>query len=465
MKTTKTNKMETTPVNKLLLQVSTPIMFSMLVQALYNIVDSIYISRFSEKALSAISLTVPVQTLMIAVGIGTCIGINALIARTLGQRNSEKAKAIVQHGLLLTVCSYAITLILGFSLSHAFFAMQTTDQQIITYGVDYMRTCMIFSFGLFGQQLFEKLLQANGKSMLSMISQIIGALINIVLDPILIFGFLGFPALGAKGAAIATVLGQCIACLCAYIMNQHFNKQLRVSFKDFTYHFEIIKEIYKIGFPAIIMQAISSLTNFILNGILLNFSTTVVAIYGICARLQNFVFMPIYGLTSGMMPIMSFNFGARNKQRIVDTRRYGCLYMASIVLIGTVVIQLFPEQLLHIFGASAQMQTLGIPALRLISLSFIFEGFCLINQTSFQSVGRNLSSLICSITRQIGLLVPLVYFFSLSEQIDTVWFAFPVAYALSSFICQFIWKDVYKTTIISLSDEHSTTSTSQQPWR
>ncbi|MDF9823979.1 putative MATE family efflux protein [Breznakia sp. PF5-3] len=451
MRTTKINKMETTPVSKLLLFVSTPIMFSMMVQALYNVVDSIYISRFSEKALSAVSLTVPVQTLMIAIGIGTCIGINTFLSRTLGQKNHEKVKAIVQHGALLILLSYLITLFIGLFFSHSFFSLQTTDPKIIAYGSDYMFICMVFSFSLFGQQLFEKLLQANGKSMLSMISQIIGAIINIVLDPLFIFGLGSFPALGAKGAALATVIGQTIAFICAFVFHQHYNKDLKLSLTQFKFNITIVKEIYKIGLPAMVMQAIGSVTNFLVNGILLSFSTTVMAVYGICARLQNFVFMPIYGLTNGMLPIMSYNFGARQRKRVLKTRFYAFVYMLIIIFAGILSIQIFPNQLLDLFGASEEMKKIGIPALRIISVSFIFEGFCLINQTSFQTVGRNLSSLICSITRQIILLIPLVYIFSLSGNINYVWIAFPTAYSLSAIICHILWKDVFQKNIAPLT--------------
>ncbi|MDL2323882.1 MATE family efflux transporter [Ruminococcaceae bacterium OttesenSCG-928-A16] len=451
MKTPRTSQMETAPVGKLLLTTSLPIMFSMMVQALYNIVDSIFISRFSEKALSAISLTFPMQTLMIAVGIGTCVGVNAFLARTLGQKNTGKAQTIIQHGALLALFSYLLALFVGLFFTRWFFSIQTTDAEIIAYGVDYMSVCMVFSFSLFGQQLFEKLLQTSGRSVFSMVSQIIGALINIILDPLLIYGLAGLPALGAKGAAIATVIGQLAGFVSAFVFHQHYNKLLKLSFSGFRFNSAIVKEIYKIGLPAIVMQAIGSVANFMLNGILLTFSTTVTAVYGICAKLQNFVFMPVYGLTSGMLPIMSYNFGAKKQQRILKTRRYALLYMAVIILVGVLVIQLMPNQLLTLFGVSANMRSVAIPALRIISSSFIFEGFCLISQTSFQSVRRGLASLVCSLTRQVFVLLPAAYLLSLGGNINHVWLAFPLTGVVSLVVSLLLWKDVYKKNIAPLA--------------
>lgn len=447
MKTPRTNKMETAPVSKLLLSLSLPIMFSMMVQALYNVVDSVFIARFSEKALSAVSLTFPMQTLMIAVGIGTCVGVNALLSRTLGQKNLEKARTIVQHGALLALFSYLPALVIGLFFTRQFFSVQTTDAEIIAYGVDYMSICMMFSISLFGQQLFEKLLQASGRSILSMVSQIIGAIVNIVLDPLLIFGIMGFPALGAQGAAIATVIGQSAAFLAAFLFHQHYNKELILSYANFKLDITVIKEIYKIGLPAIVMQAIGSVTNFLLNGILMSFSATTTAVYGIYYKLQSFIFMPVYGLSAGMLPIMSYNFGAKQTERILSTRRYAMLYMAIIMLAGTVIFQFAPNQLLSLFNASAEMRSIGLPALRIISSYFIFEGFCLISQTSFQSVGRGLFSLICSLTRQIVVLLPVAYTLSLSGNIKYVWFAFPITGAVSLVVCLFLWKNVYQKNI------------------
>ncbi len=452
MQTPGTNKMETVPVNKLLLSLSLPIMFSMMMQALYNIVDSIFIARFSEKALSAVSLTFPMQTFMIAISIGTCIGINAFLSRTLGQKNLEKAQTIVQHGALLMLLSYLVFLFIGLFLVRKYFTIQTADTEIITYGVDYMSACLVFSISLFGQQLFEKFLQANGHAALSMISQIIGAVVNVILDSILIFGLAGFPAGGARGTAIATIIGQFTAFACAFLLHQHCNKEVKFSFAHFQFDACVIQEIYKIGLPAIIMQSIGSLANFIFNGILLTFSVTATAVLGVYYKLQNFIFMPVYGLTSGMLPIMSYNLGAKQKDRIMDTLRCGMRYMAMIMLTGTVIFQLAPRQLLRLFDASEEMYLIGIPALRIISSYFLFEGFCLISQTGFQSLGRGMTSLLCSLTRQIILLLPLAYVLSLGGNINHAWLAYPITGVLSLAVCLFLWKDVYKKNIVRDTD-------------
>lgn len=451
MQTPRTNKMETAPVNKLLLSLSLPIMFSMIIQALYNVIDSIFVARFSEKALSAVSLTFPMQTLMIALGIGTCVGVNAFLSRTLGEKNFGKAQSITQHGVLLALFSYLLSLCIGLFFTRQFFAIQTSDPEIMAFGFDYMSVCLVFSVFMFGQLLFEKFLQANGRAFLSMVSQLLGAIVNIILDPILIFGLFGFPVLGARGAAIATVTGQGAAFMCAFFLHQHFNRELRLSFAHFRFDFAVIRQIYKIGLPAIIMQSIGSVANFLMNGILLTFSATATAVFGVCYKLQNFIFMPVYGLTSGMLPIMSYNLGAKQKERIMDTLRYGLLYMVIIMLSGTVLFQLATNQLLSLFDASEQMRSIGIPALRIISTYFIFEGFCLISQTSFQSLGRGLASLVCSLVRQVVALLPVAYVLALGGNINHVWLAYPITGVVSLAVCLLIWRNVYQKNVVPLT--------------
>lgn len=435
--------MDTTPTGKLLLSLSLPIMFSMLMQALYNIVDSIFIAHFSENALTAVSLTYPMQTLMIAISIGTYIGMNAYLSRMLGQRDMETARSIVQHSALLTVFSYLPFLLTGLFFTRDYFMFQTADAEIVRYGVDYMSICLIFSVSMFGQQLFEKLLEASGRSIFSMASQLIGAAVNLLLDPLLIFGFMDIPALGARGAAIATVIGQFAAMICGFTFHQLLNRDLRLSFYHFHPDRSILSEIYKIGLPAILMQAIGSVSNFMMNGILLTFSTIAAAVLGVYFRLQNFVFMPIWGLTSGLLPILSYNVGARHKKRAVSTLRCAMLYMAVIMLAGTALFQLMPRQLIRLFDASDEMLSIGVGALRIISASFILEGFCQISQTSFQAVGRGIASLVCCVTRQIIVLLPAAYVLSLSRNLSYVWIAYPMAGAVSAGVCLFQWKNVF----------------------
>lgn len=442
--------MDTAPTGKLLLSVSLPIMFSMLMQALYNIVDSIFIAHFSENALSAVSLTYPMQTLMIAISIGTYIGVNAYLGRTLGQRNMKAARSIVQHSALLAVFSYLPFLFIGLFLTRDYFMLQTADAEIIHYGVDYMSVCLVCSVSMFGQQLFEKLLEASGRSVFSMASQLIGAAVNLLLDPLLIFGFMDLPALGARGAAIATVIGQFAAVACGFTFHQLFNRELRLSFSRFRLDRSVLTGIYKIGLPAILMQAIGSVSNFMMNGVLLTFSTTAAAVLGISCRLQNFVFMPIWGLTSGLLPILSYNVGAKRKERVVSTLRWAMLDMAVIMLAGTALFQLVPRQLIGLFDASDEMLSIGVNALRIISTYFILEGFCQISQTSFQAVGRGIASLVCCLTRQIIVLLPAAYVLALSGNLHYVWAAYPIAGAASVGLSLFQWKDVLKVLHKSL---------------
>lgn len=444
MKTPGTNQMDTAPTGKHLLRLSLPIMFSMLMQALYNIVDSIFIAHFSESALSAVSLTYPMQTLMIAVSIGTCIGVNAYLGRTLGQRDMEAARSIVRHSALLAVISYLPFLFAGLFLTRNYFALQTADVEIIHCGVDYMSVCLVCSISMFGQQLFEKLLEATGRSVFSMASQLIGAAVNLLLDPPLIFGFMNFPALGAKGAAIATVIGQSAAMVCGFAFHQLFNKDLRLSFDHFHLDKLILLEIYRIGLPAILMQAIGSVSNFLMNGVLLTFSTTAAAVLGVSCRLQNFAFMPIWGLTSGLLPILSYNVGARQKERVIRTLRWAMLDMAVIMLAGTALFQLMPHRLMGLFDASDEMLSIGVDALRIISVYFILEGFCQISQTGFQAVGHGAASLVCCLTRQIIVLLPAAHVLSLSGDLNNVWMAYPIAGAVSAGLSLFQWKDALK---------------------
>lgn len=454
MQTPSTNKMETVPVNKLLLSLSLPIMFSMMIQALYNVVDSIFISRFSEKAFSAVSLTFPMQTLMIALGVGTCVGVNAFLSRTLGEKNLKKARAIIGHGTLLALFSYLISLTIGLFFTRRFFEIQTTDAEIIACGVEYMSVCLVFSLFMFGQLLFEKFLQASGRAFLSMVSQLVGAIVNVILDPIFIFGWLGFPALGARGAAIATVIGQFTGFVCAFLLHQRRNKALALSFANFHFDLAIVKQIYRIGLPAIIMQSIGSVANFLLNGILLTFSATATAVLGVYYKLQNFIYMPVYGLSSGILPIMSYNLGARKPERVMGTLRFGMRYMAIIMLVGAGVFQIFPNQLLSLFHASGEMRAIAVPALRIMSFSFIFEGFCLISQTGFQSFGRGGASLICSLARQILILLPTAYALSLGENLNQVWLAYPITGVISLAVCLLLWKDIYKRNMAPLPNRY-----------
>ena len=444
----KENKMGVMPIKKLVITMSLPMMVSMLVQALYNVVDSIFVSQVCEDALTAVSLAFPVQNLMIGVATGTGVGINALLSRALGAKDFEKANKIAANGLSLTVFSGLIFLLFGIFGTRIFFAGQIDPSSpIYGYGVDYLSIICLFSFGVFGQVTCERLMQATGKATLSMFTQLSGAIINIILDPLFILGIGPFPRLEAKGAAVATVIGQIFAFVVGLILNRHFNKEIKVSFKKFRPDFKIISEIYKIGVPSILMVAIGSFMTFFLNKILLSFSSTAAAVFGVYFKLQSFVFMPVFGLNNGVIPIIALNYGAKNRDRIIKTLRFSCMIAVSVMLFGTVLMWLIPEQMLLLFKASEDMMSIGVPALRYISLSFILAAVNINLGASFQALGKSFYSMIVSFARQIVVLLPVAYLLSKTGVIDYVWFAFPIAEIASLTATLICFANIYKKLI------------------
>lgn len=441
------NKMGTMPIPKLLITMSLPMIISMLVQALYNVVDSMFVAQLNEAALTAVSLAFPIQNLMIAVAAGTGVGINALLSKSLGEKKYETANKIAQNGILLAIISSLVFALIGIFGSRAFFTIQTDDAQIIEYGVEYMSVISIVSIGSFLQITFERLLQSTGKTFFNMITQGTGAIINIILDPILIFGLFGFPAMGVTGAAVATVTGQIIAALLGIFFNQKCNKEIHVTFKGFKPCKATIGNIYKIGVPSIIMQSIGSLTTFGMNNILLMFSSTAATVLGIYFKLQSFVFMPMFGLTNGMIPIVAYNYGAQNKKRIYQTIKLSVTIAVGIMLVGLAIFQLFPATLLGLFEASENMLAIGVPALRAISLSFIFAGFCIVCSSVFQALGNGVYSLIMSVARQIVVILPVAFIFAKLFGLDAVWYAYPIAEIVSVVICVFLLKRIINTKV------------------
>ena len=415
------------PISKLLISMSIPMMASMLVQALYNIVDSIFVSQISENALTAVSLAFPVQNLMIAFGAGTGTGVNALLSKSLGEKNFDRANKAAVNGIFLFFLTFIAFSIFGILGSRAFFRSQTNILEIVDYGTDYLFICTTFSLPLFGQIIFERLLQSTGKTFYAMISQTTGAIVNIILDPIMIFGLLGFPALGVKGAAIATVIGQTSGMLVAIWFNLRKNHEIRIIFRKFKPNLEIIKKIYAVGIPSTLMISIGSIMNYFLNRILLSFTETATAVFGVYFRLQSFVFMPVFGLNHGIIPIVAYNFGARKKERIIKAVRLGMIYAVCIMFAGLVLLQLLPNEMLMLFNATENMLFIGIPALRTISLSFIFAGFCVVAGGVFQALGNGVLSLIVSIIRQLAVLLPTAYLLSLTGSVNSVWWAFPIS--------------------------------------
>ena len=438
----KENKMGVMPIPKLLISMSLPMIMSMLVQALYNIVDSMFVAQLNEEALTAVSLAFPIQNLMIAVAAGTGVGINALLSRSLGEKKFEQANSIARNGIFLAIISSIVFAVLGLVGSRFFFEVQTSDSLIVEYGTQYMSVITIASLGIFMQVTFERLMQSTGKTIFNMIIQGTGAIINIVLDPIMIFGLLGFPALGV--AAVATVCGQIIAAILGIILNHRFNKEIHVSMKGFKPDKETIGAIYKIGVPSIIMQSIGSLTTFAMNNILLMFSSTAATVFGVYFKLQSFVFMPVFGLTNGMVPIVAYNYGAKNKKRITSTLKLSVAIAVSIMIIGVLVFQFYPKTLLSLFDASEHMITIGVPALRTISWSFIFAGYCIISSSVFQALGNGVYSMLISIARQLVIIIPVAFIFAKLFGLNMVWWSYPIAEVLSVFLCTIFLKRILK---------------------
>jgi len=423
----KENKMASMPINKLLLNMALPMMISMLVQALYNVVDSIFVARIHEDALTAVSMAFPMQNLMIGVAGGVGIGTNALLSRALGERRPDEANKTAATGIFITACSYLIFLVVGLTFARQFFVIQGASERIANYGENYLSIILILSFGCFFQMMFERLLQSTGKTMLSMVTQGTGAIVNIILDPILIFGLCGAPKLGISGAAVATVVGQMVAATLAIIFNLTRNHEIHITFKGFRPNAKRIGNILLIGIPSVLMIAIGSVMTFSMNKILVKFTSTAVAVFGVYFKLQSFAFMPIFGLNAGMVPIIAFNYGAKREDRVLETVKLAIVYAEVIMISFLILVQLIPGQMFSLFNASSDMLGMGIPALRTISISFVFAGFCIICSSTFQALGSSVYSMIVSFVRQLVFLVPVAYLFSLTGNVNLVWWAWPIA--------------------------------------
>lgn len=450
----KENKMGVMPVNRLLITMSIPMMISMLVQALYNVVDSMFVARLSENALTAVSLAFPAQNLMIAVGTGTGVGVNALLSKSLGEKNFQRANQTANNAIFLAFCSYAVFAILGFFFARTFFLLQTDIPDIVDYGTSYLTICCICSFGSFGQIIFERLLQATGQTIYTMITQGLGAIINIIMDPILIFGLFGFPKMGVAGAAAATVLGQIVAMLLGLFLNLTKNKEIQLDIRLLRPNGSVIRQIYSVGIPSIIMVAISSIMTFGMNKILIAFTSTATAVFGVYFKLQSFVFMPVFGLNNGMVPIIAYNYGAKKPDRLTKTIKLGILYAVSIMLLGFLIFHLFTDKLLLLFNASDYMLEIGIPALRIISLSFLLAGFGVVTSSVLQSLSHGLFSLMVSLIRQLVVLLPTAFLLSFTGKLNLVWWAFPFAELFSAALCAYFLRTVYRKDIKPLYSQH-----------
>ena len=443
------NKMGTMPIGKLLFNMSLPMMISMLVQALYNIVDSIFVAKLSENALTAVSLAFPLQTLLIAVGTGTGVGMNALLSKSLGEKNFKKANATASNAAILYFFSYLVFFILGFTIVRPFYASQigNADQEIMELGIEYLSTVMIFSFGLLAQVFFERLLTSTGRTIFSMTSQLTGAITNIILDPILIFGLLGAPKMGVTGAAVATVIGQCVAALVAGFCNHRYNHDVKLKFHGFRLDFHIIGTIYAVGIPTIIMQSIGSVMTYCMNRILIEFSSTATAVFGVYFKLQSFFFMPVFGLNNGITPIIAYNYGAGQRKRMLKTIKLSMLVAFCLTFIGFLCFEGIPQILLGMFNASDGMLTIGVPALRIIGIHYLIAWFCIVSETVFQALGKAFFSMIVSIMRQLFVLIPAAYILAKLGGLHVVWWSFPIAEVISLMVSSFFLVRINRTII------------------
>ncbi|MCC8136799.1 MAG: MATE family efflux transporter [Clostridiales bacterium] len=419
------------PVNRLLVTMALPMMISMLVQALYNVVDSIFVSRISEDALTAVSMAFPMQNLLIGLATGIAVGMNALVSKALGEKKTDTANSMAMHGVFLAICGYLLFLILGLSITRVFFVAQGASEEITQYGHDYLSIIMCVSFGVYIEVIYERLLQSTGKTIYTMFTQGTGAIINIILDPVLIFGIGIFPKMGIKGAAAATVIGQIVAAILAVIFNAKANDELHLDFRKFRPELKAVGNILFIGIPSVVMVAIGSVMTFCVNKILVVFSSTAVAVFGVYFKLQSFAFMPVFGMNNGMIPIIAYNYGAQKPDRIMKTLKLSMFYATCIMLIAFTIFQTLPGQLLGLFSASDDMLAIGIPALRTISFSFLLAGVSVICSSFFQAMGNSVYSMVISIMRQLICLLPLAYLFAQTGDIARVWLAWPIAEVVS----------------------------------
>ncbi len=445
------NKMGVMPVGRLLFTMSLPMMISMLVQALYNVVDSYFVAKISQDALNAVSLSFPVQNLMIGVAVGTGVGVNALLSRSLGEKNFETANAAAGNGLVLAFISGLVTIVLGLVLPRTFFLVQTDIVGIVEQGTEYLTICCTWSMGLYIGIMCERLLQSTGNTIYTLATQGVGAVINIIMDPVLIFGLGPFPAMGVAGAAVATVAGQIVGGILGIIFNLAVNKELTFRFRYLRPRAQVIKRIYSVGVPTIVMNSIGSVMVFGINKILMGFTDTATAVFGIYFKLQSFIFMPVFGLNNGLVPIIAYNYGARNRERILRARRLAIYAAVGIMAVGLAVAEIIPARLLSIFEASDELLEIGVPALRIVCTCFIFAGYGIVSGSVFQALGHGVLSMVVSIVRQLVVLLPVAYLLSLSGRLELVWLAFPIAELSAVVMCTIFNRKIRREVIDPLA--------------
>ena len=439
------NKMGVMPVGKLLANMAVPMMISMLFQALYNVVDSIFVAKLSQDAMNAVSLAFPLQMLTIALGGGTGVGMNALLSRSLGEKRQEAADRAANTGIFLFLCCAVFFAVIGLTVSRPFFLAQTENMAIVEYGTAYLSICLIFSVGIFSQFCFERLLQSTGRTGLATITQLTGAITNIILDPIMIFGLFGFPRLEVAGAAVATVAGQLVAACVGLVMNLKYNKDIHIRAKHIRWHSTTAKEIYRVGLPSIFMQSIGSVMTFTMNQILIGFTEAATAVFGAYFKLQSFIFMPIFGLNNAMVPIVSYNYGAARPERVKRTIKLTIVVAVCIMTVGTVLFEAVPHVLLGFFSPSQEMLDIGVVALRIIGVHFPIAGFCIIAGSVFQAIGNPVYSLINSICRQLVVLLPAAWLLAQTGRLELVWLAFPIAELMSLLMSSIFLRKTMRT--------------------
>ena len=441
----KENKMGTMPIGKLLFNMALPMIIAMTVQALYNVVDSIYVSRISESAVTALSLAFPVQNIQIGFATGIGVGVNALLSKSLGEGNQDTANRAAGNGVFLVGVVTALFILFGFVGTRPYFEMQSQVAETVNGGADYTAICCIFSLGIFVEVLGERLLQSSGRTFYTMITQGVGAVINIILDPVFIFGFtpLGIPAMGLAGAAIATVIGQWIAAILAVIFNLKCNPDVQFSLGFLKPRLPVIRPILTVGVPSIIMVAIGSVMNFSMNQILQGFSETATGVFGIYFKLQSFFFMPLFGINNATISIVAYNYGARNPKRITGTLLRATVTAGCIMVAGLLAFQLLPDMLLGIFNPSEEFLRIGRSALRIISLCFPAAAIGISLSASFQALGNGIYATIISLCRQMLVLVPAAYLLSLAGEVTYVWWSFPIAEVASLAVTLFFFTRIY----------------------
>ena len=450
---TRENKMGAMPVGKLLMSMSLPIMVSMLIQALYNIVDSMFVARISEDALTAVSLAFPIQNLMIAVATGTGVGMNSLLSKALGAKDFDRANRAATNGLFVLLLSCVPFMLFGGLLTDWFMRTQTDIESIILHGDSYLRVVCLVSVGSFGAIAVERLLQATGKTVYSMITQAVGAVVNIALDPVLIFGLCGLPAMGVTGAAVATVISQCVSFVLGIVFNVCCNREISLSYRSFRPNGHIIGRIYAVGVPSILMASIGSVMTFFMNRILIAFSSTATAVLGVYFKLQSFIFMPIFGLNNGLVPIVSYNYGAKKKKRMMRSIKLAILTALCIMAAGFLAFELIPDQLMGLYNASEHMLSIGEPALRIIGIHFLIAGYCIVAGSVFQALGNALPSLITSLARQLVVLLPVAWLLAQTGNVNNVWWAFPIAEVMSAAMTTLFFVREYRAKIKPLPEE------------